>query len=301
MGPGGDIAGQLIDSYPGLRRFGDRWVRWGTTIADKVAAVLRLSVDHTPVAFNTIIAKAGEGRHNPSSISQVLYEDPRFARASQYSWALREWGLPEYSTVFAEIASRIDSSRNGVRTNDLVKSITGAFPDVAEASIRVYVTASAFVVDDHLVRRRTTADPWPHTPPLNTVRGAFRNGRNQIRLAFTVSNEVRRGSGQFIQPAAATALSVTPGEQRSFTGLTVVEVTWHLSTPRGSGAGIGTLRPFAAALDAQLGETLVLTCNLKASTVDAAKISADEPLRTRIPALVGQPAPTPPWCPRESS
>ena len=66
-----------------------------------------------------------------------------------------------------------------------------------------------------MVRCRTDTDEWPPIPPLNTVRGAFRNGPTEIRLAVTVTPDVLRGSGVPTRPAVADALGVSPGYRLS--------------------------------------------------------------------------------------
>ncbi len=91
-----DLVVEFVDSLPGLRRFGDKWVRWGTSITDKAEAILNLNVSHTPVSSEIITAALGED-YQPRAVTQALFEDHRFARASRQTWALREWGLPEYS------------------------------------------------------------------------------------------------------------------------------------------------------------------------------------------------------------
>ena len=89
---------------------------------------------------------------------------------------------------------------------------------IAETSIRSYLSAPGFVIENGTARRRTEVDGWPAVPPLNTARGAFHNGPNEIRIALPVTFDVLRGSGQTLNPAIATALGINPGQQRSFTG-----------------------------------------------------------------------------------
>ena len=51
-----ELADEFVEALPGLRRFGDRWVRWGKSIADKAEAILHLNVSHTPVSSEIITA-----------------------------------------------------------------------------------------------------------------------------------------------------------------------------------------------------------------------------------------------------
>ena len=174
----------FIDSRPGLRRVGDRWVRWGPTIAERTEAALHLS--GVPASAVLIAATIGDNC-NERSVREVLYEDSRFIRATKQTWALRQWGIDEYTGVFSEISARIDAAGGAISTKALVEDITAAFPDVAETSIRSYLSAPGFVVEKGMARRRTEADGWPTVPPLNTARGAFHNGPNEIRIAVPVT------------------------------------------------------------------------------------------------------------------
>ena len=133
IGVPADVVIDFVDSLEGVRRFGDRWVKWGTTRADKVEAVLHLR--RTPASAEEIAASLGEESF-VQSIRQALYEDARFVRASRQTWSLRQWGLPEYSSIFNEIAWRIDAAGGVIASKDLIKGIAEDVPDVAESSVQ---------------------------------------------------------------------------------------------------------------------------------------------------------------------
>lgn len=282
LGISAQIAAAFIDSYPGLRRFDDRWVRWGPTIADKTEAALHLSGEPTTPAVLTANVNVNE-----ESVRTALCDDPRFTRATQQTWAVRTWGIPEYTGVFSEIATRIKAARGRrVSTQTLVDEITAAFPDVTESSVRSYCSAPAFVVEKGTVRRRKKADGWPSTAPLNTVRGVYRNGDNEIRVELPVTVDTLRGSGQILPPAVATALGVHPGQQQAFVGTPVdINVGWRLSSL--NGAGIGSIRRPATTLGAELGDTLVMVFDLRAGAVEMIRIPADADPQHRLLALLG--------------
>lgn len=283
-----DVATELVANQPELRRFGDHWVRWGTAKADKAEAVLHLSVDRTPATIEMIAAAIGDEPDNPRALRQCLHEDPRFARATQFTWALRSWGLPEYSGVFNEIAKRIDAAGGAISVADVVDDISTAFPDVSEVSITTYVNTLAFTVEHGMVRHRTPSDPWPTIPPLNRARGAYRLGQNQVRVAFTVNTELLRGSGQPVPRPVAKALSVGPGQERLFTGSIDAVVRWRMSST--TGPSMNSLRPLAVSLGAKRGDTIVLAFNLKTSALEAACLRSGESLNRWLETLLGQPA-----------
>jgi len=189
-------------------------VRWGPTIAERTEAALHLS--GAPASAALIAATIGDSCHE-KSVREVLYEDPRFTRATKQTWALRQWAststpVSSPRSPHASTPRRRDQHQGPRRRHD------SGHPDVAESSVRSYLSAPGFVIENGRVRRRTEADGWPAVPPLNTCRGAFHNGRNEIRIALPVTFDVLRGSGQTLNPAVATALGIRPGQQRSFTG-----------------------------------------------------------------------------------
>lgn len=285
IGVPADVVIDFVDSLDGVRRFGGQWVKWGTARADKAEAVLHLR--RTPASAEEIAVSLGE-EELVQSIRQALYEDMRFTRASRRTWALRQWGLPEYSSIFNEIASRIDAAGGAIASKELLKGITEDLPDVAEASVKTYVSNSvAFVTEHGVVRRRSKSEDWPTAAPLRSARGVFRNGRNELRIATAVTGDVLRGSGMAVHPAAAAALDVQPGTERLFTGVSDVVVRWRISSA--TGPSIGSLRAFAAAVEAAIGDTLVLAFNLRDSVVDAARIRVDDPVDRQLRLLLGRP------------
>ncbi len=283
-----DTATDVIAHHEGLRRFGDHWVRWGDSIADKIEAALHLS--GVPASAPLIAATID---CLEKSVRVALWDDPRFHRATKQTWALRRWNVDEYHGVYSEIAARIDAAGGAVSVQAVVDAIMTAFPDVAESSVRTYTSAPGFITDNGMVRRRTKRDGWPAVPPLNAIRGAFHNGRQEIRIALPVTSDTLRGSGQTVHSGVATALGIHPGEQRTFTGKAGGDITvfWRLAAT--SGGSVGSLRGLATRLGAELGDTLVLIFNIHDGTVRATRIPADEHPSQRLRALLGKPVRNP--------
>lgn len=277
-------AGDFLASRLGLRRFDQKWVKWGGTIPDKIEAVLHLS--GVPATAALISAVIGQNC-SEASVRSALSFDSRFLRATRHTWALRQWGLVEYSGVFSEIAALIDSAGGAISTAAVVEDIVKRIPDVAESSVRAYMGAPAFVVENHMVRRRTAADGWPAVGPAVAVRGVFHKGKNTIRVALPVTGDLLRGSGQPLHSAAATALGVAPGGQRLFTGRSCsITVFWKLSSI--TGGNLGSVRAAATGVGAQLGDTLVLSFNVAESTLTTARIRADANPEQRLKGLLGK-------------
>ena len=267
-----DAAHVYLRNQLALRRFGDVWVRWGDSTADRAEAVLHAR--GTPTTPEDIFTAIGTDSASHRALRETLYADHRFVRASRQAWGLRAWGIDEYAGVFDEIVARVDAAGGRASIDELIRDILSRFPDVAESSIRAYLSTLAFICEGGMVRRRTDTDEWPPVPALNTARGVFRNGDNEIRLAIPVTIDMLRGSGLQLRPAVAAALGVSPGQQRVFSSPHGrVAVSWRLSWT--NGPSLGSLRSSATANGATVGETLVVAFGLEESTLDVERIGAE--------------------------
>ncbi len=281
----------FIASQPNLTQFGDKLTRWEGTIADKAEAVLHLlGAPATPATIADLARTLNEDIRE-RAVRNALWDHPRFMRTTKRTWALRNWGLPEYTGLYSEIAARIDASGGTIATQDIVDDLKITIPDVSESSIRSYLSVPAFIVERGTVRHRTATDAWPQWAPLNTHHGTFHRGRHEVRIALPVTPDTLRGSGQPLRPGIGAALDVHPGEQRTFIGTHDITVFWSIAST--GGANAGSLRTVATHLDAHLGDTLVLAFNLRRGTVTTTLIRADTNPATRLTVLLGKPARTP--------
>ena len=280
------IALTYLESQVALRRFGDVWVRWTDDTTAYIAEAV-LHVLGAPATAEAILATIGSRASTSlATLNGTLSEDYRFIRASRRTWGLRAWGITEYAGIAHAIGARIDAGGGKADVQELVADLLAAFPDVAERSIRSYLSTLEFITEAGMVRARTAADKWPPVPPLNTVRGAFRNGHNEIRLALPVTTEVLRGSGQAIHPALAAAVGVTPGQRRTFASPHgEVTVFWKLSST--SGANVGSLRAQAVAVQATTRDTLVLAFRLDDAFLEVTRLGPDEGGMRRLRHLLG--------------
>jgi hypothetical protein len=284
MPPG--IALVYLESQVALRRFGDAWVRWtGDTTANMAEAALH--VLGAPATAEAILATIGsEAISSLATVNGTLSEDDRFIRASRRTWGLRAWGITAYAGIARAIGACIDARGGIVEVDDLITELLATYPDVAERSIRAYISTLEFITKAGMVRRRTAVDEWPSVPPLNAVRGAFRNGDNEIRLALPVTADVLRGSGQAIHPAVAAEVGVAPGERRVFASPHgEVTVVWKLSST--SGANVGSLRAQAVAVEATAADTLVLAFRLGDASLAVTRLDPEEPALRRLAHLLG--------------
>lgn len=261
----------LLDEFFPLKAFGDICVRWGSTTGSQVEGILH--AHGSPMTADEIYSHLDDPRPTMDTMLTRLSDDRRFMRASKKSWALRAWGHLEYFGIAEAIDYVLDEAGGDLTTAEVVARVTTTFPDVTESSVRTFLCTLAYVNNKGLVRRRTKRDPWPTPDPLNTVRGAFRNGPNQIRISIIVDAELLRGSGAPVAPAVATAISVEPGGQATFTSPAgPVLVTWHLTSTHGPRRG--SVRRLAQAVAAAAGDTLVLAIDLVQSSLTATRIPA---------------------------
>ena len=282
------VALTFLETQMKLRRFGDAWVQWpsDTTLHMAEAALHLLGTPATAEAIHAMIEPRDSSGVSVDRVKAVLSQKDRFVRASRTTWGLRRWGVTEYVNIAHAIGECIDAAGGKAAVATVFSDLRARYPDISEASIRTYLGTLAFVQREGVVRRRTKADAWPALPPLNTIRGVFRNGPYEIRVARLVTAEVLRGSGQAIHEAVADAVGVRPGGQRTFTSAPgPVTVYWKLAST--SGAAIGSLRAHALAAGAIAGDTLVLVFNLDDATLEAVRIGAGDTTDAQLRKLVG--------------
>ena len=292
LGMPAEIASIYLESQVALRSFGDVSVRWtGDTTANMAEAALH--VLGAPATAETILSTLGSSAgRSLDTVNGTLSEDDRFVRASRRTWGLRCWGITEYAGIAHAIGARIDAGGGTAAVADVVEDLLSTYPDIAETSIRSYLSTLEFIVTAGVVRRRTRDDEWPTVLPLNTVRGAFRNGDNEIRLLMRVTSELLRGSGQTIHPAVAAAVGVNPGQRKTFTNACGgVTVFWKLAST--SGVSIGSLRAHAVAVGATTADTLVLAFKLDDGSVGVSRVGPDDGALRWAEQLLGR-SPTDP-------
>ena len=278
----------FLETHLKLRRIGDAWVQWpsDTTLHMAEAALHLLGAPATAEAIHAMIAPRDSTGVSVDRVKAVLSQKDQFIRASRTTWGLRRWGVSEYVNIAHAIGECIDAAGGKATVATVFIELRARYPDISESSIRTYLQTLAFVQRKGVVRRRTTADPWPALAPLNTLRGVFRNGPFELRVAHPVTTELLRGSGQNLHEAVADAVGVRPGGQRTFTSAHgPVTVDWKLTST--NGAAIGSLRAHAKAAGAIAGDTLVLVFNLDDATLEAIRIGADDTADAQVHKLVG--------------
>lgn len=260
-----------LSTTNGGRVVDGKLVHWSGSVLDKAIGLLTLTGE--PATPEELTERIGEG-HNPRSVRNRLFEDPRVVRVDKYRVALREWNLEEYSGIAEEIAQRIREHGGVAPLDEVVCELVETFR-VAESSVRAYAEAPMFVREGNSVRLRRDHEAYAAAGELSESAGAYLLPDGGVSYAIRVDADVLRGSGRGCPKALAHALGVTPGQERTFTSEAgELRVTW----PRASATGpaLGSTRSFVAALGLGVGDDLRLTFVPMDQVVTATGSSADD-------------------------
>ncbi|TDK85348.1 hypothetical protein [Mycolicibacterium mucogenicum] len=253
-----------LDAH-GLREIAGVYVPSSAGLSDKVAAVLKANVE--PMTADEISTVVGENT-SARAVLKALHGNAAFVRTSRTRWTLADREVSAYGGIAQELKNRVADAGGRVAVRALLDDMLDAFPDIKESSIRTYLATLAFVVEGGMVRCRRPEDPWPIVSSLNTVPGASHRSDGCVQLAIPVTTQVLRGSGLSIEPPVAQAIGVAPGLSRDFeTDHGPVPVAWDPAEP--AAPNMGSARQLAHAVDAELGDLLVLIFDPVAGTLRA--------------------------------
>jgi Bacterial RNA polymerase, alpha chain C terminal domain len=253
-----------------FRVFGETLAVWSNNIVAKCIAVLALRGE--PTSADTLVELIGEG-HNVRGVRARLFDNPYLMRTSRTQWALRAWGLEEYTGITDEIAQRIEEAGGRARLDTIISELVRQF-GVREASVRVYAEAPMFIMEDGWVRLRREDEPFEAHGQLTDCRGVFRSANAVLSVLIDVDSEVLRGSGQLLPGLVAAALGVLPERPRIYRqGDIELSVTWPRTAALG--ASLGSTRALAAAAGATEGDRLRLDFHTEVGHVRAERVPAD--------------------------
>lgn len=220
----------------------------GRTQGDRAAAVL--SVEQHPLTTEGIAERINAG--NARSLANRLAIDERIMRVDIGTWALREWGLEEYSGIRQEIRERIERNGGSVRLDALVEELSSQF-SISPNSVVTYASTLPFLSSHGVV---TLADEErydvPDANPYDVARMFRIPGGWALRI--TVNAEHARGSGSILPLAIANILHMRFGDTVELDSpLGVQSVYWT-----GTSVGLGTIRRFVLDGMIQVGDEALL-------------------------------------------
>ena len=259
-----------LERFGGLRRKGDTLVAWPRNIVEKCVSLLALRKE--PADAKTLVDLVGEG-HNVRGVHTRFFEDERLMRVNRTQWALRAWGLEEYTGITDEIAQRIQEAGGQIELQVVIETVAQQF-GVKEGSVAAYSAAPMFVVEDGIIRLREDDEPIEVGEGLTGVAGFYRTGEDRFSLLVAVDREVLRGSGRPLDPAVAVALGVKPGGKRKFQHEQGrLTISWPLTSA--FGPSLGSVRVLVERAGAANGERTRLDFALKDERVAAERVPLD--------------------------
>ena len=282
----------ILERIGGFREFGDHLAIWKGTVVDKAVRVL--AIRGTAMTPEDLVEAIGEG--NPvRALRNRMLEDRRLARVAKNEWALRAWGLPEYTGIADKIAEEIDRQGGATTLSNLVDLIATQF-GVAPRSVRAYAQTPRFVVEGDIVRLRAASEPVVVSAQIADTKGCFQVSASSVSFCLGVDKGVQRGSGRSLPMAVAAFVGVVPGKERRFytmqtrcgEALSVV-VTWPIDSV--SGPTLGSTRALAIEAGAVEGDLMRLQFDRVTGTVQAVRLTPKElneatPI-ARLSALTG--------------
>ncbi len=270
-------AAELIRSPKDLIAVGSTLFPWSGSVANKAEVVLQLL--GRPATDEELVDHIAEG-HSRRSLRNRLMEEERFMRTDRDLFAMRSWGLEEYSGISEEIAERIERAGGEALLEDVVRELLDTF-DVAESSVRQYAAAHRFVQDNGFIRVRSDEEIAVPAVDPTTVAGVYRPSGDRLLVVFDVTTDILRGSGRSLSRPIAVALGATPGHEVGFVaeGPDEVRVMWRLDSA--SGPTIGSLASSAHRAGAGIGDQLLLDFHLARSTAQAYRVAS----RQLLPVL----------------
>ncbi len=256
-----------LDQSGRFRRNGEFLMVWTGSVVDKCVALL--ASESEPIDADTLVSMVGEG-HNVRGVRARFFEDDRLARTNRTEWALRAWGMEEYTGITDEIAQRINNAGGQVEIDLVVRELVEQF-GVKENSIRAYATAPMFVVEGDRIRLRRDDEQFEVGGTFQRCVGAYRSTAKKISLVVPADAELLRGSGRPLSGPVAAALGLAPGRPRSFSNVDgALNVTWPMTSA--TGPILGSLRVMATATGAIEGERVRLDFDLAQGCVSVERI-----------------------------
>ena len=249
-----------------IRRLSGRLVRWDGSIGDKL--VTALADIGRPATIEALLEYAQEERAKTSA-ANALSIDPRAVRLSGQEWALASWGLPEYSSIAMSIRNVLEGYEHPIPVEDVVTRLMKDL-ELRESSIRAYCQAPMFILENGTIRLRRDDEPYIYNNvSLQNAKGVFAPGSHRVSILFEVNGELLRGSGRSLAPAAGSLLGVALNRPLTFNGHDGLSVTLTYPETSISGPSVGSLRPFAEASGARIGDLLTLTLDRSDMSVTA--------------------------------
>ena len=244
-----------VEACPTLRGIDNTLVMWSGSLASKAATVL--AVRGAPMTNEDLLAAVTEGHNERGALTQFGKSD-RLTRVGRDTWALAEWGMPEYESIAMALRGEIEERGGCVSLSRIEADLAERF-NVAPGSVRIVAcNAPLFVAEPGgLIRLRRPDEPFEFDSCSHETPFLYQGDEPDVLLwRVAVDSDTLRGSGRRLPVALASHLAISPGEQRLVPGEQRVRVSWP--TTSSSGPAVGSLREVARALGGEEGGFLWL-------------------------------------------
>lgn len=220
--------------------------RWNGNVGDKAEIVLKLN--GRPMSREEITAEIGED-HNERTLGNRLVSDTRFCRTGPDQFALKKWGLEEYSSIIDEVLAEIAKGGGEASADYLTSTISSKF-GVSVVSVRTYLASPRFVRTARgTVRARAEEESFTASRKIELTRRCYRLAAGWA-YRITVDDELLRGSGRPLPSAFAVHMGLVPLRTLTLSSdKGEVRVGWPSQQPT-----IGSLRSAVESLGGLVGD-----------------------------------------------
>jgi hypothetical protein len=247
---------ELLDVQDrGLKRFADQLVVWPNNILER--AITTLAMHKKPMSSSGLIRDIG-GDHSPTGLRERLHQDNRVIKVTKTDFALAEWGEIEYSGIVEEIKTLIIQAGGQKSAQSILDFIPNQF-EVAESSVRIYLESPMFIIEDNMVRLRSTEEEFQTDSNISSLSSVYLLSNHLVCLRLKIDHEALRGSGIPLHVNIATLLGVNPGVKINYQVEICdinVPISWPSSQPHQ--ANVGSIRQILKANEVNAGDRIRL-------------------------------------------
>ena len=269
-----------------LREYSGKLARWDVGIGDKIVAGLADLGE--PATLDAILHHIRSDRSRGSAVNALTYES-RVVRTSLTEFGLASWGLNEYVSIASSLRELLERSGGRIQLTHAMSAISKAF-GVAESSIRTYCSAPMFVVENGWVSLRDDLSTFRYeTYSARNSKGVFSLGHGKVSILLEGNEDLLRGSGRPIHPVVGALLDLPINGELVFNYDPIISVS--IAFPETSvSPSIGSVRPLAEVIEANLGDHLTLVfdgsdMSVRCTATDISQSAPGWPLVSRLTGI----------------
>lgn len=242
-----------------------------------------LSVNGEPTTVLDLLDQV-DRKATRRSLTNSLTQDPRIIRVNKNTWALAEWGIPEYKNI-VDTMERIIAEHGGKISRDTLFDIMLDSYNVTNDSITNYLYSGPFTTkDDIITARKNKVEHKKHRAQLSDTKYVYRipGGWAQLR---NVTRDHVRGSGSHLPVAIDSLLNLPIGDtKRLTTPLGDVTVKWN-----GAQIFIGSVKKFVDSYGLVPGDKMLFVFSEDGTHFNVHPVSEEENTLEHLLSRMGVP------------